>query len=393
MEFQYTVDPYATKPIMLLNDDIGYDPKTGRGIDGAKFMAELMALDAMRPQSIEVWVNSPGGGVLDGYNIYGAMLRTQTKVDTVGVGCMASIAAVIFQAGRTRTMMDYSWLMYHNPYGGDDKSALEVMKDSIAKMVSRSGKPESEILAMMKKTTYITAAEALEYGMCDKVEDSADHNKKRLSSFTDTNAFHLEAKKIVNKLIDNKTPSKMSFKLVTNKLGLSADANEDSILAAINDIENKGSIKTRSLEDKIKDLEEKMKNDGDEMDKLKKELADSNAAKDALDKAKTKAESDLSTLKKEKEDAEDLALTEKCKNKAKEFAHVGRIKDEEKVIDYWTALLKADYDLTVEQIEALPMTKKAPVINQINTGDKPKYSMGIAMAEIKAKYDSQNKVN
>jgi len=387
MDFIYTVDPLAKVPIMLLNDDIGYDPTTGKGIDGAKFMSELMALDAMKPDSIQVWINSPGGVVMDGYNIYSAILRTQTKVDTVGVGCMASIAAVIFQAGRTRTMMDFSWLMYHNPFGGDDPKALQIMKDSISKMVARSGKTEDDILAMMKKETYITAQEALAYGMCDKIEDSADHNKKRLSSFTETTAFHKEANKILNKLIDTKTTVKM--KLVTNKLNLQADASEDSILASIVAIENKAKDEKKALEDKLAKLQKAKDDIDEEMDALKKEKDALSKEKDSLAADKTKMETEVMDLKKEKADAEDAMNTEKCKNMISGFVQAGRIKDDAKTVDFWTGLAKVDFDMTKEQIENLPLTKKAPVINKIE-GDRPALSVGIVMAQIAAKYNSKN---
>ena len=389
MDFIYTVDPTAQVPIMLLNDEIGYDEVTGVGINGAKFMAELMALDAMKPKSIEVWINSPGGVVMDGYNIYSAILKSSTPVDTVGVGCMASIAAVIFQAGRKRTMMDFSWLMYHNPHGGDDQKVLDTMKASIGKMVARSGKPEEEILAMMKKETYIDADEALAYGLTDYIEASAEHNKKRLSSFTQTTAFHKEANKILNKLIDTKIPSKMSFKLVTNKLGLNENASEDSILDAITKIEKKAENDADTFDAKIKDLQKQKDDLDEEMDKLKKEKASMKDAKDKVEKDLKDKSDALDAMTKEKEDAEDAMLTEKSKNMVADFAKVGKIKDDEKTRDFWTGLAKVDYELTKEQLDAIPNNKTAPVINKID-GDKKPRTIGMAMAEIASKYEKNN---
>ena len=243
------------------------------------------------------------------------------------------------------------------------------MTESLGKMVARSGKTEADILQMMKKETYINASEALEYGLCDKIEDSADHNKKRLSNFTTTEAYWSEANKIVNKLISK--PGEMSLKLVTNKLGLTENASEDSILEAITKMENKAKSDSETYDAKIKDLQKQKDDLDEEMDKLKKEKAE---MKDAKDKA------------------EDEMLTEKCKNMVSDFAKIGKIKDDVKTLDFWTALAKADFDLAKEQIEAIPVNKKAPVINIVN-GDKPKYSMGIAMAEIKAKYDIKNNSN
>jgi ATP-dependent protease ClpP protease subunit len=387
MNFQYVVDPLAKVPIMLLNDDIGYDPIANKGIDGAKFMSELMALDALKPERIEVWINSPGGVVMDGYNIYSAILKSNTKVDTVGVGCMASIAAVIFQAGRTRTMMDFSWLMYHNPHGTDDKKVIDTMTDSIGKMVARSGKNEADILQMMKKETYINAQEAFEYGLCDKIENSADHNKKRMLNIANTEAYWSEANKIVNKLIQK--TSDMSLKLVTNKLGLNENASEDSILDAITKMENKAKSDFDSYELKVKDLQKQKDDLDDEINKIKAEKASIKEINDKANlelKAKTEA---LNQMTKEKEEAENAMLTEKCKNMVTEFAKVGRIKDDEKVINFWTELAKVDYQMVKDQIEAIPVNKKAPVINKIG-GEKPAMTVGIAMAELAIKYNNKN---
>jgi ATP-dependent protease ClpP protease subunit len=100
--FMYTVNVDSDEPIMLINKHIGYDEADGYGIMGDLFQAELLALDQMEKKRIQVWINSPGGSVMDGYNMYTAMLKTKTKVDTYCVGICASMAAVLFQAGRKR---------------------------------------------------------------------------------------------------------------------------------------------------------------------------------------------------------------------------------------------------------------------------------------------------
>ena len=126
--FQYVVNPDSDEPIMLIDKHIGFDEKDGQGIDGAIFCRELIELDSLNKKSIKVWINSEGGIVMDGYNIYNAILKTKTKVDTVCVGIAASISAVIFQAGRNRIMNEYALLMYHNPYGGND---VELKKNEV----------------------------------------------------------------------------------------------------------------------------------------------------------------------------------------------------------------------------------------------------------------------
>ncbi len=401
MEFQYTVNPLAECPIMLLTDDIGYDETTGKGIDGSKFLAELLALEAIKPKSIEIWINSAGGVVTDGYAIYSAILDSKVPVDTKCVGMAASIAAVIFQAGRNRCMNDYSWLMFHNPYGGDDSKLLNTMKGSLATMIARSGKSEEDVLAMMKRTTYIYADEAVEQGLADKVEASDKKNKKRLSQFTQPSDFHREVNLVLNKLFD-KTPLEMS-RLVTNKLGLGPEASEDSIVIAIDAIVNKAKEEKSGLEGKITDLQKQMdakdaeycqaKADLEtEMDKLKKEKAKLVEDKAKVEKDKEDVENKLTTLQKEKDDAELATKEEKARNQVKEYAALGRIKDEKKVIDFWTEMFVADPDTAKEQIEALPLNKTAPVINKTETTGI-RYTAGAVMAQINAKKNKQTNIN
>lgn len=396
MEFLYTVDPYAEVPIMLINDDIGVDPETGKGIDGSKFQAELMALDAMKPKSIEVWINTVGGNVDDGYNINSAILLSKTPVDTVCVGMAASIGGVFFQAGRKRIMMDYSWLMYHNPHGGDNTKLLNIMKGSIAKMVARSGQSEEAILALMKKESFIYAQEALKMGLCDEIRNSSDHNKKRLAFSglaSDVTNFQRDANLIVNKILTEtpKTQSNMSFKLVTNKLGLNNDATEENILAAITKIENKAKSDMDEAENKVKEAQDALNKATDELNKMKKAKEDVEAEKDSMKKDKDKAVNELDLMKKEKAEADEKLLTEKCKNMVEGFAKAGRIKNEAATITFWTELAKANFDVVKDQIEALPLNKQAPKIEVAAEGGSKKYTFGVAMVNIQNKLSQNSK--
>jgi ATP-dependent protease ClpP protease subunit len=391
MEFKYTVDPLAPIPIMLLTDDIGFDAESGKGIDGAEFQRELLALDNMGKRSIDIWINSPGGNVTDGYNIYGTMLKCKTPVDTHNLGMAASIAGIIFLAGRNRIMADYSWLMLHDPHGGNDKKLLNVMKDSIATMASRCGKTVDEMLSIMKKTTYIYAVEAKQDGLCDIVEPSDQKNKKRLSLFAaEPTAFHKEANLILNKIIEK--PTHKTMIKVANKLGLNPDASEDSILSAIEQVQNKAKTDLEAAEDKIKDAQNALKEAEDEMDKLKKEKASLKDEKDKVEKEKNQLATDNEALQKEKDDAEEASLKVKCKAMVEGYANTGRIKKDAKVIDFYTELAMADkgkgFDIVKDQLEALPLNKIAPVIT-LEADAKPKYTFAAAMGTIANKVETQ----
>ena len=349
----YCIDSSVDEPIMLINKHIGYDKDEGYGVNGSLFQEELLQLDNLGKKRIQIWINSPGGIVMEGYNIYSAILKSKTKVDTYCVGIAASIAAVIFQAGRNRVMADYSCLMYHNPFGGTNKE-LDVMKNSIATMVaSRAGKTSEEVLKVMDRTTWINANDALESGFCDSIESSSEHNKKRGQPIPEINVpgEGMEAMnlyKVSNSFLNSNKQSKMNK--VTNKLGLNPDANEESILSAISAIENKLSKATNDLSISESEVEKKVK--------------EVNALTERAEAAEKKVS-----------DAE-LAATE-AKNSAKlvavnsmldGFVASGRIKADAK--DSWAETSNAiGVDKVKAMIEALPVTKianKLPVSDVAN---------------------------
>jgi ATP-dependent Clp endopeptidase proteolytic subunit ClpP len=367
--FCYVVNPEADEPIMLLDRHIGFDEDEGYGVDGSLFVRELMMLDQMEKKSIKVWINSPGGIVMDGYNIYNAILKTKTKVDTVCVGIAASIAAVIFQAGRNRVMNEYALLMYHNPYGGNSDE-LKKMRVSIAKMIaSRTGKSEDEILKMMDKTTWITASEALMSGFCDSIEVSADFNKKR-SATTDAKAMWKESAQVLNSIFK---PKNKTMNKVVNKLGLISDASEESIVSAIDSIVNK----KNDMEDKMKKMEDDYAEAKQECDKLKAQL----------DEMKQKAEDEA---KKAEEEAKNAKKAE-AKNMVEGFAKAGKIKNE--AIEKWVAMAADNFEMVKNLLEELPVNKVANKI-EVNTGDQGAASdANLTSVIARAMADTRNKFN
>ncbi|HWB91965.1 MAG TPA: Clp protease ClpP, partial [Puia sp.] len=285
---------------MLLDKHIGYDEEEGPGIDGALFSRELLELDAycvdQGKKVIEVWINSPGGIVADGYAIYNSILATKTKVDTRCVGMACSIAAVIFQAGRQRLINDYGFLMYHNPFGGDTDDGLEAMKESIIKMIStRSGMSIDDVTKMMKATTFLTADEALAKGLADVIIPSDSVNVKRKTpSPTNVKQHWREFSTIVNSILNK---SNMNLLKVTNKLGLNDAASEDNIVTAITEIQNKADKAEKDkkdLQDKLDKMEKDLKAKKDEYDTMKgdyekckndlEEMDKKNKEKEAADK-------------------------------------------------------------------------------------------------------------
>jgi len=385
----YCIDPSADEPILLINKHIGYDTDEGQGIDGALFQQELLQLDTLGKKRIQVWINSPGGVVMDGYNIYSTILKTKTPVDTYAVGGVASIAAVIFQAGRKRIMTDYSWLMYHNPFGGDDKEMLATMKESLVKMIEQRCKmTDTEVETMLNRTSFIPAAEALIMNLCDTIDESKNENSKYLKKISNempVMSFHNECNKVLNSIINNQTQSNMIK--VCMRLGLNDAAPEDSIVKAIDAIENRAKKSEAEAEDLKKEkAEDKIKND-DDMDKLKAKLKKAEDDKAKADAAYDDCKSQLDAIEKDKAKSEEDAKKAEAKNMIENFAKIGRIKNEETVKLQWTnTALKLGIDEAKEMIESLPLNAKAPVLNVVENklpdGEIPTTAIGL-MAKLK----------
>lgn len=154
MQFKYTLNENSDNPIMLIDKHIGFDEIDGEGIMGDIFQRELNYLDSLGKENIEILINSPGGVVTDGYQIYSSIRAAKTNIKTHCIGLAASIAAVILQAGDERIVNDYSIVMVHNASGGTNKS-LNNFNESIIAMIERTGLDKETISKLMKEETWI----------------------------------------------------------------------------------------------------------------------------------------------------------------------------------------------------------------------------------------------
>lgn len=317
----YCVNEYSDEPIMLINSHIGIDPDEGMGIDSAIFQRELLYLDSLGKKRIQVWINSIGGVIVDGYNIISAILNTKTPVDTYNVGLSASIAGVIFMCGRERYMNDYALFMTHPPQGSSNSKVKDFLQDSLTTLLSAKSDITKEMVnELMMLDTFLNAQGCKEKGFCTEIKNTNEMNLKE-----ETNHFFIleKANLITNKLlIKPKTMLK-----VTNKLGLVDGANEEAVLEAISKMQNRFETEKEGF-------------------------------KTELDAVKTEKNS----LALEVEDLKNNALIEKCTNLVTGFAKDGKIKDEPETIEKWVNFAKIDFQGTQEILEGLPINKTAPVI-------------------------------
>ena len=130
---------------------------------------------------IQAHINSPGGSVYAGYGIYDTMQFISSDVSTICTGMAASFAAVLLVAGTKgkRMALPHSRVMIHQPLGGAQGQAsdieitareiLKVKKELYTIISTHSGQPYEKVEHDSDRDYWMTAEEALAYGMIDKV--------------------------------------------------------------------------------------------------------------------------------------------------------------------------------------------------------------------------------
>ncbi len=144
--------------------------------------AQLLYLDSADPgKDISLYLNSPGGSVYAGLGIYDTMQFVSSDVATICTGMAASMGAVLLVAGEKgkRAALPHSRVMIHQPMGGIQGQASDIeitareilkLKEELYQIISdHSGQPMEKIIADADRDYWMTAQEALEYGMIDKV--------------------------------------------------------------------------------------------------------------------------------------------------------------------------------------------------------------------------------
>lgn len=175
---------------VYLYDEIGY-----WGVPAAAFVDELSALDV---DTINLFLNSPGGEVGDGVAIFNALKRNRASVNVTVDGSALSIASVIAQAGDTRRMAQGSAMMIHEPWVGAvgdaafmRKMAQQLDKDAdeiAAIYADRATGDAAEWRDRMKDETWYRPQEAVDAGLADEVVKFSTASK----NLTAGRAFNLD---------------------------------------------------------------------------------------------------------------------------------------------------------------------------------------------------------
>lgn len=145
-------------------------------------VAQLLFLEMEDPEAdISMYINSPGGSVTDGMAIFDTMRYIKPKVRTVCLGMAASMGAFLLMAGEPgmRYALPNSEVMIHQPSGGASGQATDVQlhaewlirtKKKMSQLMSEmTGQPIERIERDVERDYFMTAEEALQYGIIDKI--------------------------------------------------------------------------------------------------------------------------------------------------------------------------------------------------------------------------------
>ena len=166
----------------LLNDRIVFLGEEVNATTASLVVAQLLYLEAQDPdKDIQFYINSPGGSVTDGMAIYDTMQYIKCDVSTICIGMAASMGAFLLSSGAKgkRFALPNAEIMIHQPSAGTQGQItdmaihlkrLEIIKKRMNKILSENtGKPIEVVTADCERDNFMSADEAVEYGLIDKV--------------------------------------------------------------------------------------------------------------------------------------------------------------------------------------------------------------------------------
>lgn len=161
--------------IIMLCDEVNHDT-------ASVIVAQLLFLESEDPdKDIMLYINSPGGAITDGMAIYDTMQYIKPHVSTICIGMAASMGAFLLAGGQKgkRLALPNSEIMIHQPLGGARGQATDIqihaqhilkIKDRLNRMLAENtGQPLEKIQVDVERDYFMSANEALEYGIIDKV--------------------------------------------------------------------------------------------------------------------------------------------------------------------------------------------------------------------------------
>ena len=144
-------------------------------------VSELLYLDSINHEDINIYINSPGGSITSGMAIYDTMNYIKSDVSTICIGMAASMGAFLLSGGTKgkRLALPNAEIMIHQPSGGarGQETEIRIVAENILKtrnklneiLAANTGKSVEEISRDTERDNYMTAKEAVAYGLIDSV--------------------------------------------------------------------------------------------------------------------------------------------------------------------------------------------------------------------------------
>ena len=164
--------------IVILSEEVNH-------VTASLITAQLLFLEAEDPdKDIQFYINSPGGSVTDGLMIYDTMKLIKPDVQTICMGMAASMGSVLLAAGTKgkRCILPNAEVMIHQPLGGAQGQATEILiaaehiKDTRTRLnqilADACNRPLENLMRDTDRDHWMTAQEALDYGIVDKILES-----------------------------------------------------------------------------------------------------------------------------------------------------------------------------------------------------------------------------
>ena len=166
----------------LLNDRIVMLSEEINDVTASLIVAQLLYLEAQDPdKDIQFYINSPGGSITSGMAIYDTMQYIKCDVSTICIGMAASMGAFLLSSGAKgkRIALPNAEIMIHQPLGGFQGQATDIeihaqrilqIKEKLnGNLAENTGKPIEIIRADTERDNFMTAEQAKDYGLIDKV--------------------------------------------------------------------------------------------------------------------------------------------------------------------------------------------------------------------------------
>lgn len=154
-------------------------------------VAQLLFLESQDPErDISIYINSPGGSVTAGLAIYDTIQHIKTDVQTICLGQAASMGALLLTCGTAgkRLALPSSRVLIHQPWGGvqgqatdigiQAKEIVRLKKMTIDYFAHHTGKETDTIAGDLERDFFMSASEAVEYGIVDKVLTRGENGSK-----------------------------------------------------------------------------------------------------------------------------------------------------------------------------------------------------------------------